>query len=69
MKKKIIIEGMSCMHCVKHAKEALEELKGVTKVEVDLASKTAVIESHNEIQNSTIKAAIEEVGYEVVNIE
>ena len=26
MKKKILIEGMSCEHCVGHVKEALEEL-------------------------------------------
>jgi copper ion binding protein len=69
MKKKIIIEGMMCMHCVKHAKEALEELNGVTKVDVDLESKTALIEADREISGDEIKAAIEEVGYEVVNIE
>lgn len=26
MKKKIFIEGMSCMHCVNHVKEALEDI-------------------------------------------
>ena len=38
MAKKIIIEGMSCGHCVKHVTTALEEL-GLSKVTVDLDSK------------------------------
>lgn len=69
MKKKIIVEGMSCGHCVNHVKTALEELSGVNSVSVDLASKTAVVEASSEVDNADIKAAIEEAGYEVVNIE
>lgn len=65
--KKILIEGMSCGHCVKHVKEALEELSGVTKVEVDLASKTATLEG--DAADADIKAAIEDAGYDVVRID
>lgn len=64
--KKVIIEGMSCGHCVGHVKEALIEVEGVTSVDVDLASKTAVIEG--EISDDKIKEVIDEVGYEVVSI-
>ncbi|MEW8955656.1 heavy-metal-associated domain-containing protein [Clostridium sp.] len=64
--KKVIIEGMSCGHCVGHVKEALTEVEGVTSVDVDLASKTAVIEG--EISDDKIKEVIDEVGYEVVSI-
>ena len=39
MKKRIIVEGMSCGHCVNHVKNALEEVNGVTNVNVDLAFK------------------------------
>jgi copper chaperone len=66
MAKKILIEGMSCGHCVKHATEALKEL-GLENVKVDLATKTAVAEGN--VSDAEIKAAIEEVGYEVVGIE
>ncbi len=69
MKKKIIVEGMSCGHCVNHVKEALEELKGVQSAEVDLASKTAVITLENNIADENIKNAIEDAGYDVVSIE
>lgn len=69
MNKKISIEGMSCNHCVNHVKEALEELKGVTKVDVNLDTKSAVIEASGDINDEDIKSAIDEVGYEVVGIQ
>ena len=69
MKKKIIVEGMSCGHCVNHVKEALQELEGVQSADVDLASKTAIISSENNITDESIKDAIEDAGYDVVSIE
>jgi len=69
MKKKILIEGMSCGHCVNHVKEALSELNGVTNVDVNLASKTAIIEATVDVEDKDIKFAIDDAGYEVVGIE
>lgn len=69
MKKKILIEGMSCGHCVNHAKEALSELNGVTSVDVDLATKTAIIEASIDVKDEDIRFAIEDVGYDVSGIE
>ena len=68
MKKQISIEGMSCGHCVGHVKEALKEI-GATKVEVNLQGKYAVAEAGIEIEDSKIKEAIEEAGYDVVDIK
>ncbi|MBE6090331.1 heavy-metal-associated domain-containing protein [Clostridium beijerinckii] len=67
MKKKILIEGMSCEHCVAHVKEALENLDKVTSVEVSLKDNCAIVETEN--SNEEIKEAIEEEGYDVVKIE
>ncbi|MFU0825420.1 heavy-metal-associated domain-containing protein [Clostridium sp.] len=69
MKKKILIEGMSCGHCVNHVKEALSELSGVTSVDVNLDSKSAVIEATVAVDDEDIKFAIDDAGYEVVGIE
>ncbi len=69
MTKKILIEGMSCGHCVNHVKEALGELNGVTSVDVSLDDKTAVLEGSVDVNDEDIKAAIDDVGYEVVGIE
>ena len=67
MKKKILVEGMSCGHCVNHVKEALEDL-GATNVEVSLEKKTALAEV-NDLSDESIKAAIEDAGYDVAQIE
>ncbi|PRR69768.1 heavy-metal-associated domain-containing protein [Clostridium thermopalmarium] len=69
MKKKILIEGMSCGHCVSHVKEALSELNGVNSVDVNLDSKTAIIEASTDVKDEDIKFAIDDAGYEVVRIE
>ena len=68
MKKKIMIEGMSCGHCANHVSEALEEL-GAKDVEVNLDKKTATAEISVNITDEAIKGAIEEVGYHVVAID
>ena len=65
MKKTILIEGMQCNHCKMSVEKALGSIEGVTKVEVSLENKNAIIESTKEIQDSEIKKVIEEVGFEV----
>lgn len=67
MKKKIMIEGMSCGHCVKHVQEALEGLSGVNSVEVNLAEKYAVVETT--VEDSQLQEAIDDAGYDVISIE
>ena len=67
MKKKILIEGMKCEHCVGHVKDALEGLDKVTSVEVNLENNYAMVETTN--SNEELKEAIEEEGYDVVKIE
>ncbi|GKU27580.1 hypothetical protein CFOLD11_44070 [Clostridium folliculivorans] len=69
MKKKILVEGMSCGHCVSHVKEALSGLNGVTGVDINLTAKTAILEAIEDINDQEIKSAIDEAGYDVVGIE
>ncbi|WP_096635785.1 heavy-metal-associated domain-containing protein [Clostridium cochlearium] len=69
MKKKILIEGMSCGHCVNHVKEALSELNGVTSVDVNLEGKYAVIDANADVKDEDIKFVIDDAGYEVLGIE
>lgn len=69
MTKKLSIEGMTCDHCVKHVEEALYELKGVISAKANLKDKNAVVELGQEIADKIFREAIEEVGYEVVDIQ
>ena len=50
-------------------KEALSQLEGVIKVEVELDKKIATIEINQEVDNNKIIEAIEDIGFEVANIE
>ena len=65
MKKVINIEGMQCNHCKMSVEKALSSIDGVKNVEVSLENKNALIESDIQIDDSIIKKAIEEAGFEV----
>ena len=66
MEKKVIIEGMMCMHCRAHAEKALNAIEGATAT-VDLESKTAIVTG--DVSDDAIRAAITEAGYQVVSID
>ncbi len=62
----IVVEGMTCNHCVNSIKNAVGSLNGVQKVDVDLVTKKVTVEFDPEIVNGKqIKDAIEDQGYDV----
>ena len=70
MEKVMAIEGMSCQHCVKAVEKALSALSGVSAVTVELAKKQAAITLNDAaVSNEALKAAVEEAGYEVLDIQ
>ena len=69
MKKLVHVEGMGCMKCVAHVKEALEGLDGVSSAEVSLEGKTALVTLTKDVADEAIRAAIDEAGYDVAKIE
>ena len=61
------VEGMSCGHCSASVTKALLELKAVVTVDVDLkGKKVSVVYNGEEIEETALKAAIEDAGYDVV---
>ena len=60
------VEGMMCMRCVAHVKEALEAVKGVEAVDVSLDQKKATVTASDKISIDTLKSAITKAGYEVI---
>ncbi|MFD2925711.1 copper chaperone CopZ [Halobacillus naozhouensis] len=65
--KTIHVEGMTCGHCEKAVKGALQELNGVDRVEVNLETGKVTITYEGEISESEMNEAIEEQGYDVVS--
>ena len=63
----IPVEGMSCEHCVRAVKGALEAQKGVKAVEVSLEGKSArVVYEDALVGLEDLKATILEEGYQVL---
>ena len=67
METKIKIEGMMCMHCVKHVTDALKSIDGLNVKEVNLEGGYALVDGN--IDNDMITKKVEEAGYKVLNIE
>jgi copper chaperone len=55
------IEGMTCDHCVRAVKDALERTPGVEKAEVDLSAGSATVEGAADVQ--VMIQAVENEGY------
>ena len=70
MRKKLLVDGMSCMNCVRHLKEALQEdIKGLEVIDVSLENKCAVVEVNDNVSDDMIKSVIDDLGYEFKGIE
>ena len=54
---------MSCEHCRVAVTEEVEQVAGVTAVEVDLDTKLVVVRGED-VSDADVRAAIEEAGYE-----
>ena len=68
MEKKMLIEGMKCMHCKANVEKALKGVAGVTDAEVDLEAKTARIEADAGVADEALMAAVKEKGFEPVKM-
>ena len=67
--KTIFIEGMSCGHCSKRVEEALKSVAGVKSAKVFLEDKKAEVILKNDVNNEILKSAVEDVGFNVVDIK
>ncbi len=54
---------MTCGHCVSAVTEEVSEVPGVTGVDVDLASGALTVTSEAPVDDSAVRAAVEEAGY------
>ena len=57
----LAISGMTCSHCQKAVKDALESVAGVEQANVDLSAGTARVEGDADV--AALVAAVEEEGY------
>lgn len=59
----VSIKGMSCPHCVASTKKALEEIPGVSNVDVNLEKAEASYDG--DVSADLVKEAITRIGFKV----
>ena len=69
MKKTMTIEGMMCGHCEARVKKCLEALPGVAAADVSHEKGTAVVTLNSDVENDTLKKAVEDQDYKVVSVQ
>ena len=61
----INVKGMVCGGCENRIKNALEEIKGVEKVEADYKTGIVKILANENIDRKAIEDIIEDIGFEI----
>ena len=60
------VSGMTCGHCVSSVSAEVGKISGVTSVDVDLPTGAVKVASTAPLDRETVRAAVEEAGYELV---
>ncbi|MDQ3689407.1 MAG: heavy-metal-associated domain-containing protein [Chloroflexota bacterium] len=60
------VKGMSCEQCQASVTEEVEQVSGVTAIDVDLERGRLTV-SGEKISDDAIRAAVDEAGYELVS--
>lgn len=68
MKKRLLIEGMSCQHCVNAITEELTNI-GVNDVQVDLPTGIVYIDFDMDLTDTALHEAVTEAGFTLTSVE
>lgn len=61
---KILVDGMSCQHCVMRVKKAIEGLAGIGDLTVEVGQVTVTFDE-SKVQQQDIEDAIVKSGYKI----
>ena len=59
------VTGMTCGHCVSSVTEEVQEIAGVTDVDVVLETGAVTVTSAEPINDANVRSAVEEAGYQL----
>ncbi|HEY4600496.1 MAG TPA: cation transporter [Cerasibacillus sp.] len=66
MKTTLKVQGMTCGHCEAAVKGALENISGVSHVDVHLTSGKVDVTHESEVDVQALRDAVENQGYDIV---
>jgi copper chaperone len=61
------VPGISCAHCSHAISGEVKKVEGVSTVDVDLPTRTVVVRG-SAVDDSSVRAAIVDAGYEVTRL-
>ncbi|WP_206443197.1 heavy-metal-associated domain-containing protein [Candidatus Protofrankia californiensis] len=59
------VVGMTCSHCVSSVSTEIGLIPGVSDVRVDLDSGAVTVTSEHSLEETAVRAAVDEAGYEL----
>jgi len=66
---RVKVKGMSCQHCVNSVSQALQQVEGITNVEVSLDKGEAQFEEDRHVDREAVRKAVQDAGYEAGEFE
>ena len=60
------VSGMTCSHCALSVTEEITSIPGVSDVQVHLASGRVTVAAETALDQSLVRNAVEEAGYQLV---
>ncbi|GAA2832281.1 copper chaperone CopZ [Leucobacter komagatae] len=60
------VTGMTCSHCEMSIREEVEQIDGVTGIDVSAASGKLEVTTDGALDDAAVLAAVEEAGYSAV---
>ncbi|MEU6858203.1 heavy metal-associated domain-containing protein [Glycomyces sp. NPDC046736] len=61
-----VVKGMTCGHCAGAVTEEISALPGVAKVDVALDTGKVTVTSEAALEETAVREAVDEAGYELV---
>ncbi len=68
MEKRMLVEGMKCMHCKAGVEQALKAVEGVTEAEADLETKAVRIAMEKDVADGLLMEAVRQKGFKPVQM-
>jgi len=60
------VTGMTCAHCVSSVRTEVSQVAGVTGVGVDVLTGSVTVTSDGPLDDTAVRAAVDEAGYMLV---
>lgn len=60
-----MVRGVTCEHCVRTVTEEVSKIDGVDRVVVDLPTGAVTVTSKGSVDDTDVRVAVEEAGYEL----